>query len=395
MKKIVLLFFTSLFIIGCSSVKKTEKALYSGNYDDAITIAIQNLRSKKTKKKKQPYVLMLEEAFAKAVERDMQHIQFLKKDANPANLESIYKTYIQLHDRQERIKPLLPLPLLKKNRNATFNFVNYTNEIVTTKNKLSEYLYANATSLLNSGTTKFDFRKAYEDLRYLEKINSNFRDVRIKIEEAYTKGVDFVMVNLLNDTDKVIPQRLESDLLNFSTYGINDSWTVYHNNPQQQINYDYEMEVAFREINISPEQVKEKQIIKEKQIKDGWKYLYDDAGNPVKDSLGNNIKVDKFKSVSCSFYEFTQFKAVQVTGNVVFKDLNTNQTLNYYPMSSEYIFQHIYADYNGDKRALESDLVKLLYIKPVSFPSNEQMIYDAGEDLKQKLKNIISQHQFN
>ena len=52
------------------------------------------------------------------------------------------------------------------------------------------------------------------------------------------------------------------------------------------------MIVNFRQINISPEQVKEKQFIKEKQIKDGTKTLLDANGNVVKDSLGNPIKVD-------------------------------------------------------------------------------------------------------
>lgn len=81
------------------------------------------------------------------------------------------------------------------------------------------------------------------------------------------------MVSLFNDTDKVIPQRLEADLLNFNTYGINDLWTVYHSNPQKNMKYDYAMELAFKEIIISPEQVRERQLIKEKQIKDGQKDL--------------------------------------------------------------------------------------------------------------------------
>jgi len=30
----------------------------------------------------------------------------------------------------------------------------------------------------------------------------------------------------------------------------------------------------------------------------------------------------------------------------------------------------------------------------VPFPSNEQMVYDTGEDLKQKLKSIINRYNF-
>jgi hypothetical protein len=149
----------------------------------------------------------------------------------------------------------------------------------------------------------------------------------------------------------VIPVRLQDDLLDFSTYGINDKWTVYHNNKQKNVTYDYGMLVNFRQINISPEQVKEKQFVKERQIKDGVKNLIDANGNIVKDSLGKPIKVDNMKPITVSIYEFTQFKSCQVTAKIDFIDFRTNQLLDAFPVTSEFIFSYIYANYNGDKRA--------------------------------------------
>ncbi|MCB0375954.1 MAG: hypothetical protein KDD04_08565, partial [Sinomicrobium sp.] len=373
---------------------KPQTALNNGNYDAAINTAIENLQSNKTKKNKQPYVLMLEEAFAKAVSKDMQDIQFLERDGNPANLETIYNTYLRLNDRQERIRPLLPLPVLEENRDARFSFDNYTDEIINVKNRLSAYLYANASKMLNESNSKFDYREAHQKLQYLNTINPNYQNTVLLMDEALRKGTDFVMVNLSNETDKVIPQRLEEDLLNFNTYGINDPWVVYHNNPLDNIHYDYEMRIAFRSITISPEQVRERQLVKERQVKDGWQYLEDEKGNVVKDSVGNPIKVDKFTAVTCNFYEYTQYKSVQVQGQVSFNDLNTQQTVNTYPLTSQFVFEYVYANYSGDKRALEDNLLILLDRKSVPFPSNEQMIYDAGEDIKNHLKAIISKHRF-
>ena len=71
-----------------------------------------------------------------------------------------------------------------------------------------------------------------------------------------------------------------------------------------------------------------KQISKEKQIKDGYTFVEDQNGNVVADSLGNSIKVDKFKTVRCDFYQFTQFKSAQVTGVVSFIDLKKQQKIN-------------------------------------------------------------------
>ena len=318
----------------------------------------------------------------------------MERDGNPANLEAIYNSYLQLDKRQERIKPLLPLPVLAENRNARFAFEDYTDDIIGAKNRLSEYLYGNASTLLRESRNKVEYRKAYKDLRYLDNINPGYRNTAQLMEEAHLKGTDFVMVQLLNETDKVIPKRLEDDLLNFNTYDINDLWTVYHNNPLDNITYDYEMRIAFRTIHISPEQVRERQLTRERQVKDGWQYAEDDNGNVVKDSLGNPVKIDKLVTVRCNFYEFTQQKTVEVQGQVAFTDLNAQQTINTYPLGSRFIFQHRYASSDGDRRALDDDLISLLGRRAVPFPSNEQMIYDAGEDIKRNLKAIITRHRF-
>lgn len=389
MKKITILFL--VFALASCGVKQTTNMLTSGDYDGAIDNAVNSLRSNKDKKGKQDYIYLLEEAFAKAKERDLRDVQFLAKDANPRNLERIYTTYVQLNNRQEKIRPLLPLRLMKENRNAIFPFDDYTDQIVSSKNALSKYLYDNAKALLMT-KDKMTIRRAYDDLLYLDQINPGFKDVRKLMDDAQFKGTDFVNVYMKNETNMVIPIQLQNDLLNFSTNGLNDKWTVYHSSKQKSVTYDFEIVVNFRQINISPEQVKEKQFIKEKQIKDGVKNLTDARGNVVKDSLGNVIKVDKFKTIKVDIYEFTQFKAAQVTAKVDYIDYKSGQLLQTFPLTSEFIFENIYSTYRGDRRAAEESYYTYFNQKAVPFPSNEQMIYDTGEDLKVKLKNIISRN---
>lgn len=383
------------FLISCGGVKKTQEALNTGNYGNAINTALKNIAENKTKKSNQPYIQMLEEAYKKNTERELQEIAFLKKDNNPANHEIVFNGYQNLKSIQERIKPLLPLKLYDENRDARFSFKDYDEEIIKSKRELSDYLYSNATALLNTGRYKEDFRKAFDQFSYLNDINPNYKDTQLKLEEAHDKGLDYVQVVMINDSEQIVPNRLEQELLNFNTYGLNDLWTVYHTNALENIKYDYEMQVAFRNINISPEQVTEKQISKEKQIKDGYKYATNPDGQVLKDSLGNKIKIDKFKTVKCNFYQFTQLKSVEVVGNVSFLDLNSQQQINSYPLASQFVFNHVYAKHNGDTNALEEDMVPLLQLSAVPFPSNEQMVYDAGEDLKAKLKGIVTRHRFN
>lgn len=283
MKKITILFFTFLFI-SCG-VKQTQSLLSNGDYDGAINRALDGLRTNKNSKGNQEYVYLLEEAFAKAKERDLNNLKLLIKENNPSNLERIYNLYTQLHSRQERVKAILPLKLINENRNAYFPFDDYSDSIIASKNDLSAYLYANAKKLMTS-RNKLDARDAFDDLAYLDQLNPNYKDVRSLMDEAKFKGTDFVFVSTKNDTQMIIPARLQEDLLDFSTFGINDKWTVYHNKKQKDIYYDYGLVVTFRTIVVSPEQVREKQFVKEKQVKDGTKVLLDANGNPVKIKMG-------------------------------------------------------------------------------------------------------------
>ena len=393
MKKITFLILSITLLTGCSGVKKTQSLVSDGNYDAAINRSVEALKTNKSSKGKQEYVYLLEEAFAKAKEKDLRNIDMLQKANNPANFEKIYNTYLQLENRQERIRPLLPLPLLQEKRNAIFPFDDYSNSITKTREALSKYLYDNSKGLMKQNN-KMSFRQAYDDLAYLDQLNPNYKDVKKLMEEALFRGTDFVYVYTKNETNMIIPARLQSDLLDFSTFGLNDKWTVYHNNKIKDIKYDFGMIVNFRQINISPEQVKEREFIKEKQIVDGQKPLLDANGNQTKDEKGNVIMVDNLKTVRATIYEFKQFKAAQVTAKVDYIDFRTNQLIDTFPLSSEFVFEYIYANYNGDKNACDADYLQYFGRRAVPFPSNEQMVYDSGEDLKAKLKSIITRNKF-
>lgn len=392
MKKITLLLSFFVLISSCG-VKQTQNLLSSGNYDQAIDNAVSNLQTNKEKKGKQDYIYLLEEAFAKAKERDLNAINLLAKDTNPAQLEKIYNTYLQLNSRQEKIKPLLTLKLIKEGRNAIFPFDNYNDQIIDSKNALSAYLYVNAKKLMAT-SDKMNFRKAYDDLEYLNQINPGYKDVLRLMDDAKFKGSDYVSVYTKNETNMIIPVRLENDLLDFSTLGLNDKWTVYHSNKQKGINYDYGMVINFRQIYISPEQIKEREFVKERIIKDGVKKLIDANGKEVLDEKGKVVMVDNLRTVTARIYEVRQFKSCQITAKIDYINFRNNQLLQSFPISSEFIFENIYATYKGDRRASDDNYYSYFDRKPVAFPNSEQMVYDTGEDLKAKIKDILSRNKF-
>lgn len=384
MKKITLLISLFILVTSCG-VKQTQNLLSSGNYDEAIANAISNLRTNKDKKGKQDYVYLLQEAFAKAKERDLNYINLLAKDANPAQLEKIYTTYLQLNERQEKIKPLLPLRLIKEGRDAFFSFDNYNNQIIDSKNALSGYLYSNAKKLMLT-SDKMNFRKAYDDLAYLNQINPNFKNVLSLMDDSKFRGTDYVTVYTKNESNMIIPSRLQNDLLDINTYGLNDKWTIYHSNKQRGIDYDYGIMIHFREIYISPEQIKEKEFVKERLIKEGQKEVLDEKGKVV--------VVDNLRNVVVRIYESRQFKSCQITAKVDYIDFRNNQLIQSFPVTSQFVFENIYATYKGDRRASDDNYYSYFDKTTVPFPNSEQMVYDTGEDLKAKLKGIITRNGF-
>jgi hypothetical protein len=392
MKKRLLLIISFLFFVACSAVKNIQESINKGNYEKAISLAINKLQKNKTKKGNQAYIVLLEDSFQKMVSRDLTNLEYLKKDQNPANFEEMYNEYLKLNKIQNNIEPLLPLYIAKEGRDAEFLFSNYNSKIIEYKEKVSEYLYQKAKKGLNNND-KFSYRKGYDDLQYIDEINSNYKDVRSLMNKAHNLGTDYVFVSMKNQTQQVIPRRLEADLLNFDTYGINDFWTLYHSRKDKNINYDFYLQVNLKSIQVSPEQIKETSSIKEREIEDIY-YQKDAQGNFIKDADGNKIQVIEKIMVRSNFNQIRQFKSSKVVGQVKYIDNNSKQVLHVYPIESEFIFEHTYARYTGDKRALSSRFLKYSRLRLVQFPSNEQMIYDTGKDLKNRLKSIITRNKF-
>ena len=392
MKRILLLLVFVSVLVSCSAKKQIESAISHGNYDQAISEALIKLENNKDKKRKQDYVVMLEDAYYKVLEDDLNTINHLKKDGNPEQFKTIYNIYLDLEARQNAIKRILPLQINGKTLHLEFS--DYSSEIVDYRYKTSEYLIGQGITLLDS-EAKYNARKAYDIFNYIERINPNFEENRSLITEAHQKGIDFVTVSVVNETNQFIPQQLEAELVDFNTYGLNQFWTVYHSNKVATIDYDFAMQLQIKRINISPERINEQQQLKERQIVDGWEYQLDRAGNVVKDSLGNDIKIDKIINVRARFVEVIQTKSAQVVADVVYTDLKQNQIIDAFTIESAFAFENVYGRFRGDRRALNNNDSHLLRQQQVRFPSDEQMVFDTGEDLKLKLKGIIGSYRLN
>lgn len=393
MKAFYMILFIAFLAVSCNSVKRTQKLVSSGDYDSAISLAVKKLKKDKGAKEYDPHIRVLEEAFLKATEKDLRRIAFLNKDSNPAKAKEIYYTYLDLDSRQNLIRPLLPLYSKEMGRKANFIFSDYSNDLIKAKSNYTKYLYQEANKYIQHNN-KLDYRSAYNLLCELDEIQPNYKDVNALKNEAHFQGTDFILVTLNNHTNQFIPLQMERDLLDFNTYNLDQFWTEYHSKKERGINYDFAIDLNFQTIQISPERISEKQYTRKEAIKDGYEYQKDRRGNIVKDSLGNPIKVDSYKNVTAVINTSVQEKEVFVGGSVIYTDLANRKQINSFPLSTEFIFKNIFATYRGDERALNNEDKDFVRNRFIPFPNNEQMVFDAGIDIKERFKEILRNNSF-
>lgn len=388
MKKALLILNVLLFI-SCNSIKKTQQALNSGNYREAMNRSIQKLQKNKLNNKSADYARILKNSFEKYREQTLDRIDFLERETLKDNSKPVYELYVELQSVQNKVKPLLPLKN-KSGENIDFKFFDFTENVLVGKENYANYLYTKASDLLRTND-KIDSRLAYNSLVELKNLAPRFKNASSLKREAYINGIDFILVSLYNDTEQIIPSEVEDRLLNFSTLNLNDLWIEYHVNAREDVNYDLSVEIHFNNIQFSPERLLEKETSLNREVVDGWKFKKDRNGNYILDDKGNKIKEDVIVNASGVFYETIQSKEVNVTAEVNYFDLNTEQKINTYPLESLFIFENRFARFNGDERVLNKDELFLLRRGPVDYPSNERMLIDASEDIKAKLKAIVNQ----
>ena len=109
----------------------------------------------------------------------------------------------------------------------------------------------------------------------------------------------------------------------------------------------------------------------------------------MKDSLGNDIKITKYKTITCEVIETQQKKTALVSGEIEFVEVANEQLLFTAPLTAQSLFENFAATAVGDVKALSAETKKKLGNKPLPFPSSAALILMSGDILKGMVKDII------
>ncbi len=380
MRKIQLLLLLPLLAFVIAGCAGSGKLLQKGNYDAAIDKSVKKLMKHPENAKE---VQTLKKAWQIANDNDLDKINKLELLGQPDVWKDIYLAYERL-DKRERKVERLPDNILSK---IGFKKSDYSSQTVEALKKAAAYSYGVAVKLLETGD-KFDARSAYGELEFIKKHMGNYRDVNDLMNRALEQGTTKVLFVIQNQSETVLPKNYEEQILKMSLSKLNGDWLQFNTWPQEGVNYDYEIFLRIKEIEVSPEQLTREKYTETKRIEDGWRYVKDENGNVKKDSAGNDIKVKRYKTVKAFVTKADMFKQASVKAVLDYYDAG-GQLLKTYPLSSVFVFQYGFATFEGDKSALSKKSLELVKKGPLPFPKDEEIIFDTADDLKQKAYELI------
>lgn len=378
-----LLFFVAIIMIlsGCASSKKQ---LEKGNYDASIATSVKQLRKDPQDSKQ---AATLERSFNIVNEQDNERIKFLKLEGKPQNWDEIYQVYKRMSDRQTMVRTVMPLNV--GTRSVDFPYIDYMSEMVTAKRKSADYYFAHGNELMKNNI-KDSYRQAYAEFLRAKDYVGDYEDIDNKIQEARYLGMSRVFVALQNTTMLKFPPEFETDLLTVDLQALNSDWVEYHTtNLDSNTQYDYVINVNVRTIAVSPDQTSSEDKVVKRDVEDGYTYQLDKKGNVMRDSLGNDIKLKKYKTLQCALISTLQTKTCQITGDIETIQMNPNKLLKKDPIGAQSNFQNVSARAVGDQGALNEEQLQKTKTQIIPFPSDIDMVIRCSESLKTAILGSI------
>jgi hypothetical protein len=153
--------------------------------------------------------------------------------------------------------------------------------------------------------------------------------------------------------------------------------------------YDYFVNVNVKSVAVGSDQTVQRDSVIKRDVEDGFTYVLDKKGNVMKDTLGNDIKQKKYKTLQCALVETIQTKACRIDGDVEVVQINPNKILKKDPIGAQSNFENISSRALGDIQALNAAQVERTKTNVVPFPNDIEMVMRCAETLKMAIRGAI------
>jgi hypothetical protein len=375
-------------MVSMVSCKSIEKMVEKGQYDEAILFAAEKLQGEVDKETK--YVKALEEAFFRVMREDLDQIERYERSNRKEYYGDIYDLYRKIEIRQARIRPFLPL-ISEDGYVATFQMIDPRNKLIEYSEKDAEYHYNRAVELLETyaPNRKEKARNAYSALGNIGHYFDDYKDVEDLKDKAYHLGKEHVLITTAVANRPYLTSQHDYLLSQFNVEDLDRKWIEFHSFHKEGVQYDYEVVLNIGEVLFDREREVVNNYQREKVIQDGFRYVLDNRGNVMKDSLGNDIKEPNMITIRAQITEIERLKNAEIIAQVEVIDLRDDRIVDRQELRSPVIFRGYSSFFKGDRRAIDKRTYQRMdnFLEP--YPSDYDMVYEGLMDIQKKARKKI------
>ena len=321
----------------------TTKRLYEAQeYDQVIQrLAPEICRGDMNAKR----INMVAASYHKANQADHERIQTLKASGQPDVWPEIYQRYCSMKGRNEA---LACFPRKVKN-GMNYVKLDLDDDMTIARNKAEAYLVAKTNQLLSTGK-KSDAMEAENYLQQLRRTNRENSNLPQLQKKYLLRTADRVQIAIDNEDQRPLMRDFVSTVLSFEAGEVPDNVVCAPRRTHRR-NYDAEMLVVVKDIQVTPDRLDEVTF---------------------KESNGS-------KTVEVT--DHSQNKTLTVSGTIKYYDASGYRSLASVPFEVKSTFKNDYTTIKGDREACSSETLSRLNSHPVPVPTDESMLVDAAKKL--------------
>lgn len=367
-----LLFLITFCIISCS--KSGRKALEEGEYFTAALQAIEKLRKDGDNSKAQD---VLPQAYKLAKSELLKDIVRAAQANQQFRYERVVDGYQKLNELHDKIEKCFTCRKLVS-PDSYFNELNDATELAAAER------YTFAQNLLNKGTIE-SARAAYDNFEDLLKYAPEYKDARLKLEDALFQGSYHVVV--------------EQPAINSKMYQFSNEYfqgrvdEFLHTNRRLNKFIRFYQPAEAKELKLRPDHIIRLEFIEfvvgETSIKTEKLDIISKDSVKTGTAKIDGKSVDVYDKVKATVNR--NFKSVRSRGILSMEifDFKTNKILLREQLPGEFIWNNKWATFNGDERALTKEDLNDVKAKEELPPPPQQLFVEFCKPIYEQFTSRV------
>ncbi len=367
--RIILLLLISLLVGSCSTGKKSFER---GNYYSAVIQSIERLRSNPDSKKAKQ---TLKAAYPYAVETLTTEIDNLINSNDQFKYAEIVSRYEKINSMADEIRRSPAARSLK------LDIREYTSQLTGAREKAAEEAYQAAEELMKKGD-RLSAREAYYLYESANQHVANYRDVDTKMDQARILATLVVIVEKIPVPGiyKVNSDFFQNEVVAYLSDKLGNNFVLFLDPKEaKQLGHaDHILIMQFDDFVVGS--THDKDVVNNLVSKDSVK---------VGTATIAGQKVDVFDKVKANYTVHTREVISSGILDVKIVDAVSNKVLNNKKIPGEYVWGTKWSSYNGDKRVLDAEQLKLSRKNPGMPPPPQELFLEFTKPIYDQTRSYL------